>query len=94
MVRQENNTMSDKVWKVGDNRVTFPDSWTDEQKQQYVDKASVDMHLRRQLRVIKKDGSSQLLEHGGIMAKDTPRSMEELFGVMTPQPQTMNKHNY
>ena len=25
------------------------------------------------------------------MAKDTPRSMEELFGVMTPQPQTMEQ---
>ena len=53
--------MSDKVWKVGDNRVTFPDSWTDEQKQEYINKASTDMHLRRQLNVIKKDGTSQLL---------------------------------
>ena len=25
------------------------------------------------------------------MAKDTPRSMEELFGVMTPKPQTMEQ---
>ena len=53
--------MSDKVWKVGENRVAFPDTWTDEQKQEYIDKAKVDMHLRRQLKVIKKDGSSQLL---------------------------------
>ena len=42
-------------------RVTMPSDWDDDKKQAWLEKARVDMHLRRNLKMIRKDGSQALL---------------------------------
>tara|TARA_Y100000590_G_scaffold210472_1_gene238432 strand:+ start:1748 stop:1981 length:234 start_codon:yes stop_codon:yes gene_type:complete len=49
-------------------RYTFPKDWTDEMKDEWFERARNDMHLRRQLKMFKKNGVSTVLrafrEHG------------------------------
>lgn len=57
-----------KTYEINGKRVTFPDSWTEEQCQEWIKKATGDLVLRRNLKMIKKDGTSSLLrayrQHG------------------------------
>ena len=42
-------------------RVTMPSDWDDDKKQAWLEKARVDMHLRRNLKMIRKDGSQSVI---------------------------------
>jgi len=59
----ENNIEDDgkRAYELDGMRAVFPSSWTDEQRQEWFQKAKVDLHLRRNLRMIKKNGSQSLL---------------------------------
>jgi len=50
-----------KTYEINGKRVTFPESWDEEKCQAWIKKATGDLVLRRNLRMIKKDGSTQLL---------------------------------
>ena len=50
-----------RAYLVEGKRVVFPTSLTDEQRDAWIQKAKKDTHLKRNLRMIKKDGSTSLL---------------------------------
>lgn len=50
-----------RAYLVEGKRVVFPTSWTDEQRDAWIQQAKKDTHLKRNLRMIKKDGSTSLL---------------------------------
>ena len=59
----ENNIEDDgkRAYEIDGMRASISSSWTDEQRQEWFQKAKVDLHLRRNLRMIKKNGSQSLL---------------------------------
>ena len=59
----ENNIEDDgkRAYELDGMRAVFPSSRTDEERQAWFQKAKVDLHLRRNLRMIKKNGSQSLL---------------------------------
>ena len=50
-----------RTYEIEGMRVTMPSDWDDDKKQAWLEKARVDMHLRRNLKMIRKDGSQALL---------------------------------
>lgn len=50
-----------RTYEIDGMRVTMPSAWDDDKKQAWLEKARVDMHLRRNLKMIRKDGSQSLL---------------------------------
>lgn len=50
-----------KTYEINGKRVTFPASWTEEQCMEWINRASSNLSLRRALKMIKKDGTTQLL---------------------------------
>jgi len=50
-----------RTYEIDGMRVTMPESWDDDKKQAWLEKARVDMHLRRNLKMIRKDGSQAVL---------------------------------
>jgi len=50
-----------RAYLVEGRRVVFPSDWTDEERDAWIQKAKKDTHLKRPLRMIKKDGSTSLL---------------------------------
>ena len=50
-----------RTYEIDGMRVTMPSDWDDDKKQAWLEKARVDMHLRRNLKMIRKDGSQAVL---------------------------------
>lgn len=50
-----------RTYEIDGMRVTMPSSWDDDKKQAWLEKARADMHLRRNLKMIRKDGSQAVL---------------------------------
>jgi len=50
-----------RTYEIDGMRITMPTDWDDDKKQAWLEKARNDMHLRRNLKVIRKDGSQALL---------------------------------
>ena len=70
------NIVSDsgvRAYEIDGMRVTMPEAWDDDKKQAWLEKARDDMHLRRNLKVIKKSGTATLLrafrQHGELTSE-------------------------
>jgi len=50
-----------RAYEIDGMRVTMPADWDDDKKLAWLNKAKDKSHLRRNLRMIKKNGSTQLL---------------------------------
>ena len=50
-----------RAYEIDGMKVTMPADWDDNQKQEWLEKARNDMHLRRNLKMIRKGGKETLL---------------------------------
>jgi hypothetical protein len=50
-----------RTYEIEGHRVTLPVDWDDDRIQAWIEKSRNDMHLRRNLKMIKKNGSAALL---------------------------------
>ena len=59
-----------RAYEIDGMRVTMPSSWDDDKKQAWLEKSRNDMHLRRNLKMIKKNGSQELLRAYRLQGDD------------------------
>ena len=62
-VIRENMVEADgiRAYEIDGMKVTLPADWTDDKRQEWLEKARVDMHLRRNLKMIRKGKKDTLL---------------------------------
>ena len=59
-----------RAYEIDGMRVTMPADWDDDKKQAWLEKSRNDMHLRRNLKMIKKNGSQELLRAYRLQGDD------------------------
>ena len=59
-----------RTYEIDGMRVTMPSDWDDNKKQAWLEKSRNDMHLRRNLKMIKKNGSQELLRAYRLQGDD------------------------
>ena len=59
-----------RTYEIDGMRVTMPSDWDDDKKQAWLEKSRNDMHLRRNLKMIKKNGSQELLRAYRLQGDD------------------------